>query len=241
MNVRNKHYKNMTEIPGVLEVNEVPEIIQPTMCESCNKFYADPLVGKCSSCAGGPTDSFDTFDPLVAFNNYMKMYQPYITYVTLTDQQFELLAKKLTTDVQSIEWFKILRGLTQDFHHVFLSGKQVQKILTASTSYEYVHVIYRQCYEPWNADVGHGAGNCYWRDFAEMTKPKSREKLNKILDKLFNNWIDSTKPLGECSICLENMFMYNTWSTDCCHNAMHTACISKCDACPLCRGSYYKK
>lgn len=45
--------------------------------------------------------------------------------------------------------------------------------------------------------------------------------------------------LGECPICLEDMNPDNSWSTMCCHNAIHNKCLQQCTKCPLCRGAHY--
>jgi hypothetical protein len=172
----------------------------------------------------------------------MKTRHPTKSWIAMSDAQFDLVAKRLTDDVPAVDWYRILGGMTQDFHTIYLSAAQVKQVISASTKYEYVHVVYKHCYELWDADVGHGVGNCYWRDFNEMTRPKNKDALYAIYDKASISWsYHCFLPLGECPICLEEMNSRNSWATSCCHNPIHTKCVSKCKDCPLCRGTYYNK
>lgn len=223
------------------------EQVAPQMCSQCNEYYAGDN-GKCSQCTNPPKFSDEKynpgldFHPMVEFTKYMETKRKQISWTLLTDRQFELVAKKLTTDVPPIEWYKLLHGLTQDFPAIYLSAAQAKQLINSETEYKYVHEVYRHCYELWDADVDNKPGNCYWRDFAEMTKPKSIEKLHEIYDRMFNGWGNHSQILvGECPICFEDMKSYDVWPTKCCHNAIHTKCISKCKECPFCRGEFYKK
>jgi len=209
-------------------------------CIQCTEYYAGEN-GMCSACSNPEKNVFD-FDSLVHFTRYMSKTRPNYTWVVLKDSQFDIVARRLTPDVSVDDWYRLLNGLTQDFPHIFLSGPQVKRIISASSSYKYVHIVYEKCYEPWDADVGHKAGNCYWRDFAEMTKPKSMKILHQIYDKMFSGWVQRIYvTLGDCPICFEKMNGSNTWSTQCCHNPVHKECINKCNTCPMCRGEYSKK
>jgi len=203
------------------------------VCPHCNDHNPAGFPA-CIECL--PPYILDTSTELTG---YMATKQPYYSWTTLTDQQFKIFKTRLTTDISAVEWYKLLHGLTQDFPHVLLSAAQVREIIDARTSHEYVHAVYSRCYEPWLANVGNDVANCYWISFGEMVAPNSQKILYDIFDKMFGrqfhlNWYK----LGECPICFEEIIGATTWSTSCCHNAIHCACLEKCSVCPLCRGQY---
>lgn len=216
-----------------------------SLCTKCNEFYGNEITKLCSVCSGvrpGIPPIIEEYDTLEELHKYMSNKLSMFDYVVLSDQQFDMIVMtKLNENVPPKEWYMLLNGLTQEFPHILLTADQVKKLINAKTDHKYVNIIYRRCFEPWDADVKNPVGNCYWRNFGEMKKPKTLIDLHKLFDRMFMEPpFKSGINLGDCPICFEAMNIDNTWSTTCCHNGVHTECLIKCKDCPLCRGKYFK-
>jgi len=204
-------------------------------CRHCG-LYQCFETGLCSICTEANM-TFD-FDSRAEFVQYMSKYHPEYTYVILSDVQFNIFVNKFSTADPPSTWYNLLYGLTQDFPHVFLSAAQVKQLICRTTGCFHVEVIYSRCYEPWDADVGHSSGDCYWRDLGSMIKPVSRIVLYKLYDRMFRGLNFQNFYQGECPICLEEMKSHYIWATKCCHKPIHKTCLFACESCPLCRGLY---
>lgn len=192
-----------------------------SLCITCNKFYSNES-GFCSVCQKEQVKNYD--DHIAEFTKYMSKHNSDVTWSLASEEHMEVVRNELARNINTVEWYKLLNGLTQQFPTLLFTSDQVKSLTIPSDIH--MNIISKNCIDSWEL-------------FDDREKPKMLTDLHKVFASMFDNTEFKELDLGECPICLETMNPTDTWGTMCCHNAVHDECIKKCNKCPLCRGAHY--